>query len=567
MSTTSGSSKRPAAEQPSSAPLPKRRRNETNQAFNSTDAETIPQYSHYLTDDEKNATLRHMLASCLKSTSLAPSALAAVAREHNVPRRPQKQRTLMITDLHNHSCRWSCLVRSADAQAAGQLSITEIVLVPKNRSKEVLSRENNLRSPARKHQREKTSRVCALNTETERLECTIDWPQVESDVSLAQIMRENRAQTSAAALSRSPCSFCNHNELLRVLKFWAVPDLDISLLEKTVDNLRTHFNQPNIKSHSLHNGRYQACPTCARCVKGRKFFKLPLYSWANGCWIGPMPVALHDLTYAEELVIARAHTTKCWAKINAGTSCRPLQQRSASGNVCIHPHEISNIATTLPRPMSALYDEIVVIFVSDDKEATAEMFKRTPFLVRRGRILRALSWLKANNPLYRDITIDLVALAEYPPDDDGCVSFPVQYQTPNDTIRGQNATYTGHGIDTTEAIFAENSDVDGQIPLSLSGTFDVDNTKLSLNDRKIEALRRLKADGAFVKSPTSSETLSTRHNPDVYGMLWPTLFPYGVGMFDDPIRLRKDLGLKPIALKSHVKHLLQLADRRFQTHI
>ncbi|KAJ6622927.1 hypothetical protein B0H10DRAFT_1736826, partial [Mycena sp. CBHHK59/15] len=64
-----------------------------------------------------------------------------------------------------------------------------------------------------------------------------------------------------------------------------------------------------------------------------------------------------------------------------------------------------------------------------------------------------------------------------------------------------------------------------------------------------------------------SETLSTHNNPNVYGMLWPTLFPYGVGMFDDPVRLRSELGLKPIMLKSHVKHYLQLADRRFQVHI
>ncbi|KAJ7091756.1 hypothetical protein C8R44DRAFT_583776, partial [Mycena epipterygia] len=64
-----------------------------------------------------------------------------------------------------------------------------------------------------------------------------------------------------------------------------------------------------------------------------------------------------------------------------------------------------------------------------------------------------------------------------------------------------------------------------------------------------------------------SDTLSTRNNPDVYGMLWPTLFPYGVGMFDDPFRRRNELGFKPIPLKSHVRHYLQLADRRFQTHL
>ncbi|KAJ6615381.1 hypothetical protein B0H10DRAFT_1631033, partial [Mycena sp. CBHHK59/15] len=230
-------------------------------------------------------------------------------------------------------------------------------------------------------------------------------------------------------------------------------------------------------------------------------------------------------------------------------------QRAASGNVCIHPHEISTIATVLPRPMSALYNEIVVIFVTDEHEATAEMFKRTPFLIRWGRILHALNWLKANNRLYSDIIIDLVALAEYPADEDGCVPFPVQFQSPNDTIRGQNRLTLA---------------MDSQIPLSLSGkccchiaphfsnilpgTFDVENTEISLNSRKIEALHQLKAGGDFVKSPTSAETLSTRHNPDVYGMLWPTLFPYGVGMFDDPVRLRKDLGLKPIMLKSHVRH-------------
>ncbi|KAJ7498312.1 hypothetical protein B0H11DRAFT_1715003, partial [Mycena galericulata] len=180
--------------------------------------------------------------------------------------------------------------------------------------------------------------------------------------------------------------------------------------------LRNHYRQPAIRSHSLYDGQYYACPTCTRCVKNHRFFKVPLYSWANGCWIGPVPAVLSALTYAEELVIARAHTTKCWAKINSGSGSRLLRQRAASGNVCIHPHEISTLATVLPRPMSTLYDEIVVIFISDDQEATADMFKRTPFLVRRGHILRALNWLKQNNPLYCDIVIDLVALAEYPDD-------------------------------------------------------------------------------------------------------------------------------------------------------
>lgn len=90
------------------------------------------------------------------------------------------------------------------------------------------------------------------------------------------------------------------------------------------------------------------------------------------------------------------------------------------------------------------------------------MFKWTPFLVCRGRILHALDWLKANNPLYHNIVIDLDALAEYPADDNGHVPFPIQHQSVNGTIQsscihGQTAR---HGIDTTEAIFSDCTDED-----------------------------------------------------------------------------------------------------------
>ncbi|KAJ6541901.1 hypothetical protein B0H19DRAFT_888024, partial [Mycena capillaripes] len=148
---------------------------------------------------------------------------------------------------------------------------------------------------------------------------------------------------------------------------------------------------------------------------------IPLYSWANGCWIGDIPPELSCLTYVEELIIARAHTTKCWAKINSGSGPRILQQRSVSGNVCIHLHEITILGTVLPRPMSTLYDEIVIIFVSENRETTADMFRQTPFLARRGVLLQALLWSKANNPIYHNVEIDMEALAEYPADDDGYI--------------------------------------------------------------------------------------------------------------------------------------------------
>lgn len=250
-------------------------------------------------------------------------------------------------------------------------------------------------------------------------------------------------------------------------------DLDTSLLAKSTDKLRTTCNQPLIQSHQLHDGHYNICSSCWKCVKGGKFTRVPTLSWANGCWIGSVPPELSRLTYAEELVIARAHATKCWTKLNGSARSKgTTAQRAASGNVCVHPHEITRIATRLPRPINSLYDEIIVIFVSEGRPATADMFKKTPLIVRRGYILRALQWLKTHNPLYSDVEIDLDALAEYPDDDDGHLNFPVQFQEPNATIKGQSATYTGHGIDTTEAIFAahgsDSTDNEG-IPISVTG--------------------------------------------------------------------------------------------------
>ena len=46
----------------------------------------------------------------------------------------------------------------------------------------------------------------------------------------------------------------------------------------------------------------------------------------------------------------------------------------------------------------------------------------------------------------------------------------------------------------------------------------------------------------------------------MFPMLYPTLFPYGIGGFEDRRRL------VPIGFENHVKHMLALNDRRFQEH-
>ncbi|KAE9393396.1 hypothetical protein BT96DRAFT_829363, partial [Gymnopus androsaceus JB14] len=88
--------------------------------------------------------------------------------------------------------------------------------------------------------------------------------------------------------------------------------------------------------------------------------------------------------------------------------------------------------------------------------------------------------------------------------------------------------------------------------------------------RKLNALQRLKfQQQSFIKYPSGSTPLPTRHSPHTYGHLWPTLFPYGVGMMEnDDVRSNDAVGFKEVTMRSHVTHLLQSGpNRRFQTHL
>jgi hypothetical protein len=69
-----------------------------------------------------------------------------------------------------------------------------------------------------------------------------------------------------------------------------------------------------------------------------------------------------------------------------------------------------------------------------------------------------------------------------------------------------------------------------------------------------------KAGSNYIEVPHGPKAVNEFHNPHLFPMLYPTLFPYGVGgMLDDHRHSR-------LGLKRHVKHLFSSADKRFQEH-
>jgi hypothetical protein len=101
----------------------------------------------------------------------------------------------------------------------------------------------------------------------------------------------------------------------------AVKDLDISLLDKAVAELREISRQPRIEpfnNSSLVRGSYVLCYLCDSAVNKNSFRSIPLRSYANGLWIGTVPEELRGLTFLEEQCIARARATRCMYKLTLG---------------------------------------------------------------------------------------------------------------------------------------------------------------------------------------------------------------------------------------------------------
>ena len=80
------------------------------------------------------------------------------------------------------------------------------------------------------------------------------------------------------------------------------------------------------------------------------------------------------------------------------------------------------------------------------------------------------------------------------------------------------------------------------------------------NELRAAAFRHIKKGGGYIQIPHDATPVNEFFNPNLFPMIYPTLFPYGLGGFED--RTRKTT----LSMKRHVKHLFSLSDRRFQEH-
>ncbi|KAH9848176.1 hypothetical protein C2E23DRAFT_710873, partial [Lenzites betulinus] len=224
-------------------------------------------------------------------------------------------------------------------------------------------------------------------------------------------------------------------------------------------------------------------------------------------------------------------------------------QRAMRGHIIIHPQRPEQLTTILPPSIDDIITPICVIFVGSTVPSKQWLEKKAkPLVVRREKIRAALYWLKNNNPLYSTVVIDDDRLAALPldgilpydiehlPSDAAADSLTSRYDAP-DAPMDVHAEISARDLEHREVQFQKVviTDVDGRAPS---------------NQLRAAAIRHIKQKGGgYVELPHERDPVNEFCNPSLFPMIYPTLFPYGVGGFEDRSRA------SALSFKRHARHL------------
>ncbi|KAJ3927523.1 MAG: hypothetical protein NXY57DRAFT_1050946 [Lentinula lateritia] len=202
-----------------------------------------------------------------------------------------------------------------------------------------------------------------------------------------------------------------------------------------------------------------------------------------------------------------------------GMASGPTLQHALRGNVIIYPQRPSAISKILPPDLDDIASAICAWLDS----------KAKPLSVRPAVVRAALVWLKSHNVLYKDIEINNALLDSLPAN----YTLPVRVEHVDSANIDDSIT---SGYDT--AIHSSNqtaSSVDSASQLSFESVIitDVDGCS-SANDLRAAALQHIKTKGgSYVEIPHDPLPVNEFMNPSLFPMIYPSLYPYGIGGFED----------------------------------
>ena len=322
---------------------------------------------------------------------------------------------------------------------------------------------------------------------------------------------------------------------------------------------------------------------CQCCRTSLVRERMPQFALANNLYRGELPEEFSDLTWVEERICAiyctTAHVTRLFQ------SSDPSQPRIFHGNTCAHNMNVVSTARVLPRTPSDVNGYLSVVFVGPikiDPKNLGPMFR-----VRKAKVWSFLLWLRVHNRLYADIPLDPEVMSLYP--EDGAipgVSERVIHDCETDVRSAFEEETAGFESHPAVLLYDDKPECTGGaddsssmepnepvVMLEKMGVSDPECDKVSGRTFTASALRNL-----FLKSGSSqlstssslslpdlvvyrgSQPVNEYNNTNLLPGMYPTLFPFGIGGFEDPQRPTS------ISFQQQARYCLQLADRLFRYH-
>jgi hypothetical protein len=128
------------------------------------------------------------------------------------------------------------------------------------------------------------------------------------------------------------------------------------------------------------------CGNCRRCIRKGNVPELAL---AKGLWLGCVSKELAELRFVEKMLVARVRHNCCFVRVASG-------MRKMTSHVVAFQSPMPKVYQALPPSVDDI-DEVLAILFTGPCKPTEKDFERTPLLVRRNHVARALEWLKLNH--------------------------------------------------------------------------------------------------------------------------------------------------------------------------
>lgn len=392
------------------------------------------------------------------------------------------------------------------------------------------------------------------------------WPVPPSLETKNELIANFRHLTSKSELTTVTCASCAGQYRKKECTSYSPSDINLTPLSRSLQHSGNSEQGSSAASKSftplvdypdtllephgivIQDGETKLilCNECRSCLCGGK---VPPLSIANYLLLGVVPDVLKDLSIVEEAMISLCRAKSWIIRLKEGSTVLPNTQRGLKGHVIVFPQRPSAVAKILPPSVPELQAPICVIFVGSLPPSQEWLKKNAkPLSVRPARVRQALEWLVVHNPLYKDVEIDFELLDTLPKQ--FMLPVHVEHIPVGETDESLTAGYDPaiqSELSTTEMNFES---------VTIA---DVD-PNASANELRLAAMRHFEKGKGHVALYHDPDPVNEFNHPALFPKIYPTLFPYGCGGFEEPMRTAR------LSMERQVKHYLSIHDTRFQEH-